>query len=159
MTATEDSLILRAFRAEDAPAVAAWFEGDGLSLPVKGTSWASRLVSDPRIVAFVAEERGEPVGLVRLDCAPDGLAELTMVVRPGCRRRGRGHRIFALLLPQVRDLGVRGLVAFVAIHNALALQFFGRVGFRAGARVGERLRLQRLVHTGGPSTQPLDIGV
>lgn len=159
MTATRHPLQLRAFCAADAPAVASWFEDAGLTLPPPGSAWAARLVEDPRIVVFVAEEAGRPVGFLRLDCGPDGLAELTMVVCPAKRAQGRGSQLFALALPRIRALGLRGLVAFVELRNDGARRFFERRGFCAGSRVGDRLRLQRLVHAGGPSVEPLDVGV
>lgn len=159
MSATQQPLRLRSFRAADAPALPAWFEGGGLSLPPPGSSWAERLVADPRIRAYVAEDAQGAFGLIRFDCGPDGLAELTLVVAPARRRRGHGRAIFAAALPQVRELGVRGLVAFVGIDDRAALRFFERVGFCQQGLVGDRLRLQRLVHAGGSRVEPLDVSV
>ena len=92
MSATQQPLRLRAFRAADASALPAWFEGGGLSLPPPGSSWAERLVADPRIRAYVAEDAHCAFGLIRFDCGPDGLAELTLVVAPARRRRGHECR-------------------------------------------------------------------
>jgi len=157
MTPTPIRLSLRAFDAADAPAVEDWFDEGGLQLPGRGAAWADRLVGDPRIVAFVAAEAGEPVGLLRLDCGPDGLAELTIVIAPGRRRMGRGRAVFEAALPHIRALGVRGLVAFVGLDNEVALRFFERLGFGTDARVGGWLRMQRFVHAGGPAVEPLEV--
>jgi GNAT superfamily N-acetyltransferase len=159
MSETPQPLRLRPFCAADAPAVPGWFEGGGLLLPPPGTAWAARLVTDPRIRAYVAEDAHGAFGMIRFDCGPDGFAELTLVVAPARRRRGLGRAIFEAALPQVRELGVRGLVAFVGIEDRAALRFFERAGFCQQGLVGDRLRLQRLVHAGGSQVEPLDVSV
>ena len=84
-------LELRPFESADAEQVAPWLDGPGLSVP-PGQAWVDRLVADRRIVALVAHRGGDNVGLVRLDCAPDGVAELTIVVDAGRRRQRIGAR-------------------------------------------------------------------
>ncbi|MCK5941198.1 MAG: hypothetical protein KAI24_04440, partial [Planctomycetes bacterium] len=66
-----ESLLLRPFELADAEVVAPWLCGPGLSLPRGSSAWPERLIRDQRIVALVAQERGDKVGLVRLDCGPD----------------------------------------------------------------------------------------
>jgi len=160
MPDTTDPLELRPFRLSDADVVAPWLVGPGLSLP-QGSNraqWPERLLRDQRIVAMVAQEHGEAVGLVRLDCGPDGVADITLVVAPDRRRRGQGRRMFAIALQRAREVGMRRLVAYVDLANEPAKQFFCDVGFESSGISGSRIRLDRLVHAGG-TLPPLDVGV
>lgn len=152
-------LQLRPFRLADAGTVEPWLDAPGLSRPggAARRDWPQRLLADQRIVMHVAEAGGRQVGLVRLDCGPDRVAELTIVVAPGCRRAGLGGAMFAAALAHARRLGLRSLVALVDLDNGAALAFFGEQGFVHEGLVGGRLRLVRLVHAG--DLRPLDIEV
>jgi L-amino acid N-acyltransferase YncA len=85
---------------------------------------------------------------VRLDCGPDHIAEITMVVDPACRRRGHGRQMFAAALGESRRRNLRCLIAVVDFGNDAALQFFAELGFEPDGPVGDRLRLSRVVHAG-----------
>ena len=158
MTNPIASLQLRPFELADAEFVAPWLSGPGLSLPRGSSAWPERLLRDQRIVALVAHAGGRPAGLVRLDCAPDGVAEITMVVAPELRRGGHGRQMFEEALCRARDVGMRRLVAYVDFQNTPALGFFAEVGFESRGISGSRLRLDRIVHAGG-RVPPLDVGV
>lgn len=160
MTDCTQSLHLRPFRLDDAGAVEPWLCGHGLSLPGGAArhSWPSRLLADARIVALVAEASGRQVGFVRLDCGPDRIAELTLVVAPEARRRGLGRAMFRVVLQRARRLGLRRLVAIVDLGNTPALTFFSEQGFVSDGLLADRLRLARLVHA-GDHQRPLDIEV
>ena len=151
-------LELRPFESADAEQVAPWLDGPGLSVP-PGQAWVDRLVADRRIVALVAHRGGDNVGLVRLDCGPDGGAELTIVVDAGRRRQGIGAEMFALMLHHARRVGMRRLLANVDVSNEAALSFFAGMGFEGRGASGSRLRMERLLHASGPSTAPLDVVV
>ena len=138
-------LELRPFESADAEQVAPWLDGPGLSVP-PGQAWVDRLVADRRIVALVAHRGGDNVGLVRLDCAPDGVAELTIVVDAGRRRQGIGAEMFALMLHHARRVGMRRLLANVDVANEAALSFFADMGF-AGADLEMRTRLFVTYHS------------
>lgn len=149
---------LRPFALSDAAAVEPWLSAPGLSLPAGRASreWPERLIADARIAAGIAEAQGRRVGFVRLDCGPDHVAEITMVVAPECRRRGHGRLMFEAALREARRRGIRQLVAAVDIMNEPALEFFASLGFEGDGRVGERLRLVRMVHA-GHHQPPLDV--
>ncbi|MBL9079987.1 MAG: GNAT family N-acetyltransferase [Planctomycetes bacterium] len=149
---------LRPFVLTDARVVEPWLRAPGLSVPAGRASreWPQRLLADARIVAGIAEVAGRRVGFVRLDVGPDHIAEITMVVAPECRRRGHGRQMFAAALREARRRGVRQLVAVVDLGNEPALEFFAEVGFEADGRVGDRLRLCRVVHA-GDHQPPLDV--
>jgi L-amino acid N-acyltransferase YncA len=119
-------LNLRPFVLADAGAVEPWLDGPGLSLPPGQArrQWPQRLLADARIVALVAEAHGRRIGFVRLDCGPDRVAEVTLVVAPGCRRFGFGREMFVAALHRARRLGLRALVACIDVANAAALSFF-----------------------------------
>lgn len=151
-------LHVRAFRLADAPAIQGWFVAPGLSLPPgpAAANWPQRLVSDHRIVARIAELDGRQVGFVRLDCGPDRVADLTLVVAPGLRRRGLGRLLFQAALQQARQLGLRRLVASVDRDNGVALDFFADQGFEVESGAGGRILMVRLVHRSG-AVEPLEI--
>lgn len=109
-------------------------------------------------MALVAHDGADPAGLVRLDCAPDGVAEITMVVAPERRRGGHGRQMFQEALSRARDVGMRRLVAYVDIQNEAAKAFFAEVGFESAGISGSRIRMDRIVHAGGHMA-PLDVGV
>ena len=151
-----DPLLLRPFELADADFVAPWLSGPGLSLPRGSSAWPERLLRDKRIVALVAQASGDPVGLVRLDCGPDGIAEITLVVAPEHRRSGRGQMMFEQALVRAREVGMRRLVAYIDIANEAALSFFSGVGFESQGVTGSRIRMDRIVHASSRAA-PLDV--
>ncbi|MCA8949363.1 MAG: GNAT family N-acetyltransferase, partial [Planctomycetes bacterium] len=165
MTPLAQSLSLRPFRLDDAGAIEPWLSSPGLSLP-RGAArrdWPVRLLADGRILLQVAEAKGfaamngGQLGLVRLDCGPDRVAEITIIVAPECRRQGLGRVILQQAIVQARGLGLVQLVASVDVGNAVALDFFQDMGFVSRAVVSNRLQLVRDVHAGG--MKPLEIVV
>lgn len=149
---------MRAFRLADASAIAGWFAAPGLALPPGGAKarWPERLVSDRRILARIAEVAGHQVGFARLDCGPDRVGGITLVVAPAWRRRGLGKALFEAVLGEARTLGLRQIVASVDATNLPALDFFGELGFEVASGAHGRLLLARLVHRSDVS-QPLDL--
>lgn len=159
---------LRPFGLADADAVEPWLSGPGLSLPGGNLrrEWPQRLLADQRIVASIGIVAGGGagggpggdlrVGLVRLDCGPDLVAEVTLVVAPGCRRHGVGSAMFGAALRQARRLGLRRLVVNVDLMNGPALAFFAAQGFEQEGLAGNRVRMSRIVHACDHAS-PLDI--
>lgn len=152
-------LQLRPFVLADARAIEPWLLGPGLSVPAGNLrrQWPERLLADERIKVLMAEVRGRRIGFVRLDCGPDFVAEVTLVVAPECRRMGLGAAMFLAALRQARRLGLRGFVASIDRENEPALAFFAEQGFELAGMVGGRVRMTRLVHA-GDHAPPLDIG-
>jgi GNAT superfamily N-acetyltransferase len=153
------NLDVRPFRLDDAAAIEPWLTGPGLSLPggMARRTWPQHLLANARIVARIAETRGHKVGFVRLDCGPDRVAELTLVVAPEWRRKGLGTALFQAALRQARSLGLCQLLAIIDRGNARAQEFFEHQGFTLDGLQGDRLRYVRLVHNGDP--RPLDVEV
>lgn len=150
---------VRPFRLDDAERVEPWLQAPGLSLPGGSAraTWPVRLLADGRIVARVAESGGACLGFFRLDCGPDRMAEITLVVAPEWRRRGLGQRILAAALRTAQQVGVGVVVALVDAANPAALAFFAAAGFADEGMVGGRHRLVRWLH--GRAGLPLDIEV
>lgn len=160
MPSVRRPLRLRPFALSDARAIESWLDAPGLSVPAGELrqQWPSRLLADDRIQASIAEAGGCRVGFVRLDCGPDRIAEVTLVVAPGMRRSGCGSAMFAAALHQARHLGVRMLIASIDPSNHPAIAFFAAQGFVADGVVGDRLRMRRLVHA-GVGAAPLDLEI
>lgn len=150
------TLQLRPFALGDADAVALWLTGPGLSLPLGSAAWPERILRDQRILALVGRAGDERLGLVRLDCGPDGVADVTIVVAPAHRRSGFGRRMFHQALRRAEGVGMRSLVAYVDLCNSPALAFFESVDFEGRGVSGDRLRMERLVHASPGSAPPLD---
>jgi GNAT superfamily N-acetyltransferase len=155
----QGSLHLRPFALADGPVVEPWLDAPGLSLPSGQLrkEWPRHLVGNARIVALIAERAGQHLGFVRLDCGPDRIAEITLVVAPSQRRAGFGSAMFFAALLHARKLGLRGFLACVDVGNQAALAFFADQGFVVDGMVGDRLRMRRLVHIADHAA-PLDIG-
>ncbi len=154
------SVILRPFQLADARKVEPWLTGPGLSVPAGRAQhdWPQRLLADARILAGIAESRGRDVGFVRLDCGPDRVAEITIVVAPECRRCGHGRAMFEAALRQARRRGIRRFVALVDRGNDAALRFFADLGFVTDGLLADRVRLGRIVHA-GDGLPPIDVVV
>ncbi len=156
MSNLSDPLQMRPFELADAEFVTPWLGESGLSAPPKNSAWPERLLRDDRILAMVAHASGVPAGLVRLDCGPDGIAEITIVVAPDLRRGGHGGLMFQRALLRAREVGMRRLVAYIDIANAAALAFFGEQGFESRGVTGSRIRMDRIVHHSDRAA-PLDV--
>ena len=151
-------VVLRPFVLADAGSVEPWLVGPGLSVPPGQASrdWPQRLLANARIVARIGDVGGRSIGFLRLDCGPDHIAELTLVVAPECRRLGYGGRMLQEALRDARNRGMRRIDAIVHVGNQSALQFFLAQDFERVGSVGNRLRLSRLLHAAAHAV-PLDV--
>src|SRR5688572_10901251 len=89
-------LRFRPFVESDLAVLRPWLEATGLGLPAAlgRAGLGQRIASDPRILCRAAVDRaGEVVGILRLDVGPDRIADLTLIVAPGSRRRGIGAQM------------------------------------------------------------------
>jgi GNAT superfamily N-acetyltransferase len=103
-----------------------------------------------RHIWFVAGLHGEPVGLAKLNRAPeqnDGMHMEAMWVAPGVRRRGVGEVLASALESAAAALGVRRLRLWVFADNGLARDFYLQLGYAGPVRVqtikvNDRLRIE-----------------
>jgi N-acetylglutamate synthase len=96
---------------------------------------AARSVVDPggslpTAFALVRGPNGEPVGHLRAAAVEDHLHLALLAVAPPSRRQGLGGALVAAAAGWGRGLGARWVVLQVAVHNADALAFYRRLGFR-----------------------------
>jgi L-amino acid N-acyltransferase YncA len=145
-------LRLRPFAPDDAAVVGPWLDGPGVSLPPGGAAhrWAERMCADPRVRAFVVQSDGEVAGFARLDLGPDRVAELTIAVATGGRRRGVGSQLLQLVLVEAERIHVRRVQALVDPQNEPAMQFFDAAGFEATATVPGKVTFVRWLHGADP---------
>jgi len=122
---------LRPLAPRDLRLIAPWLHAAGLGVPagVCHKSWGERLASDQGIVCRFAAVAGRTVGFFRLDLAPDGTAEVTVLVAPTRRRRGLGGQLLVAAMAEARERGMRHLVAAVRTDNIAGRAFFGAAGF------------------------------
>jgi RimJ/RimL family protein N-acetyltransferase len=89
---------------------------------------------DPRVRLWVAEERGIPVGQVRLNLDGDA-GVFSIAVAPAARGRGVGQQMLRIALAEVeRDHLVAIVTAVTHPDNSASMRAFERVGFRRRGR-------------------------
>jgi len=98
-------------------------------------------------------------GFFRLDVGPDGVAEVTLIVHPGQRRRGLGAELLEAALAEARRRGLRRLLAVVQDTNEKGYRFFSSRGFEpTGVWLPRTIHLARVVH-GAEAQPPLEITI
>ena len=78
---------------------------------------------------FVAEAEGAVVGQVKVDLAPYGVADLSMWVAEGWRRRGIGTALVQAAVDWARRAGAHKVALQVWPHNHAALGLYRKFGF------------------------------
>lgn len=139
---------LRPFTLADAPVVAGWLDGPGISAPSGSLAgrWATLLEKGGRARAFVATRRGVPVGFARLDVGPDRVAELTVAVARPSRRTGVGAELLSLVMAEAKSLRILRLQAVVDVANAPATAFFAKAGFEERSTIPGSVTFVRWLH-------------
>jgi RimJ/RimL family protein N-acetyltransferase len=99
-------------------------------------AWFGRRLSDPDCRLLIIEERGRPIGQVRLDRAARGVAYISISLTEGERGRGLGREALRLACSEAqRGLTVSELRALVRTENRASLRVFEVLDFMP---VGER---------------------
>lgn len=96
-------------------------------------TWLGRRLADPRFSLFIVEDRGEPIGQIRLE--PRG-AEHMIDVYIVPERRGRGIARVALRAA-LRAAGVGAAMARVKAGNAASHRLFAATGFVVAGKEGD----------------------
>ena len=138
---------LRPATSDDAERIAALFTDEGYPAgPSDVVERLSRFSSDFSTV-HVADADGEVVGFVAVHVMPrfehgDRIARvLALVVDPGVRERGLGHRLMEEAESVARATGCTFIEVTAGHHRAEALRLYEAVGYEPGVASYLRKRL------------------
>lgn len=97
-----------------------------------------------RSMSFVAvgldegEDRGRICGISRLDADPDKeKAEFALIVRPGLKKTGLGHRLLSELVAHARNIGLKTVWGDIMRNNVAMVDMARKFGFRIEDREPE----------------------
>jgi RimJ/RimL family protein N-acetyltransferase len=116
--------------------------------PDEHAAWFARVMRNEHVAIFVAEERGAPVGQVRLERTGTDDAEVHIVVAPGARGRGLASELLGGAAREAARGGIERLSARVLETNGASLRAFARAGFREVARADGVVQLELAFDTG-----------
>ncbi|MCS6802856.1 MAG: UDP-2,4-diacetamido-2,4,6-trideoxy-beta-L-altropyranose hydrolase [Chloroflexota bacterium] len=122
------------------PAVRRWSFTSGAIALEEHRRWFAAKLADPACLLFVAEENGEPVGVLRYDLAGD---EATVSIAIDPQRQGRGYGT-AVLQAGSALLGGRAVRvrALIKPDNVASIRVFTSAGYRPAGETmvnGERV--------------------
>jgi GNAT superfamily N-acetyltransferase len=143
----QPGLTIRPARAEDAESIASLFTDEGYPAgPSDIVERLGRFDSDFSTVR-VAEIKGDVVGFVAVHVMPrfehsDRICRvLALVVDPGVRERGLGHRLMAEAEEVARSTGSTFIEITAGHHRPDALNLYTSIGYEAGVTTYLRKRL------------------
>lgn len=124
----DDVSLIRSLR-NDADAVRFSMSARAVS-EAEHARWFEARLADSRTHLWVAEERGIPVGQVRVDL-DGGVGVLSIAVVPAARGRGVAQALLGLALAEIERLRLVGTVtALTHPENLRSIYAFEKVGFR-----------------------------
>jgi ribosomal-protein-alanine acetyltransferase len=130
---------IRAFRAEDAPAVTTILRG-----APEAANWTEESYREslrlPGTVAFVSERDGKVTGFMIGRQVADEAEVLNLAVVPHARRRGEGGALLKAARNEFRARCVSRVFLEVRESNATGIKFYERSGF---FKTGQRARYYR----------------
>jgi ribosomal protein S18 acetylase RimI-like enzyme len=139
---------IRSIKAEDAPALARFFQ----RIPEGDRTFLKEDVADPRVVEHwvlpgtarsIAVEDGEVVGSVavmRLHGWSSHVGEIRLVVDPDRRGRGIGRLLARQAVVDAVDIGLAKLVVEVIADQDALIAMFRALGFEPEALLGDHVR-------------------
>lgn len=104
----------------------------GAQAPIDRSERRERMlatIESDRGVQLVAEVDGSIVGLLGLDVAPYGVAQLGMFVAAEWRGKGVGGALVETAVAAARELGAHKVALQVWPHNSAARRLYRRCGF------------------------------
>jgi UDP-2,4-diacetamido-2,4,6-trideoxy-beta-L-altropyranose hydrolase len=127
----DDAALIRALR-NDADAVRFSISAYPVS-EAEHARWFAAALADPRTRLWVAEEKGVPVGQVRVDVDGDA-GVFSIAVAASARGRGLGQAMLRLALAEIqRQHVVAAITAVTHPDNLASIHAFEQVGFRRRA--------------------------
>jgi len=144
---TETAVTLRPATADDAERIAALFTEEGY--PAGPSDILTRLerFDDPQSRVVVADFDGEVLGFIAVHAMPrfehdDRIVRiLALVVDPGVRERGVGHRLMDEAERLGREMGGTFIEVTAGHHRPEARHLYESVGYDAGVSAYLRKRL------------------
>jgi UDP-2,4-diacetamido-2,4,6-trideoxy-beta-L-altropyranose hydrolase len=162
------SITLRAARDDDADRLFAWRNDAGAvrwsvtGRPVARDSharWFAARRTDPHVLLWIAEERGNPVAQVRVDITAT-VGAVSVAVAAAHRGRGIGAEVLrAMVIEVARDGRVRTLRALVHPENAGSIRAFEKVGFHLCAESDRGFRVLELASAAGSTDEMISRSV
>jgi RimJ/RimL family protein N-acetyltransferase len=128
-------IMMREADPDDAMTILAWrnnpriFENSRIAEPVEleeHISWYARSLVSDKCHILIAEEDGDPVGMIRLDERMEGDYEVSIIVDPHYQGRGFGSHMLAL----VCNCESGALTADIKATNLASRRIFEKCGFR-----------------------------
>src|SRR5690554_1334050 len=104
-------------------------------------SWLKETLDNPMRRLFIAEQDGQPIGIVRADQETDELVELSWTVAPEARGRGVASQMVQLAINEV--LGSCSVRAEVKIGNEPSIRIAKAAGMQVTKQEGEMLHFYR----------------
>jgi len=95
--------------------------------------WLAERLASPSSRLLIGLEGPTPIGQVRFDRNPDGMAEVGISVAPDARSRGLGRSLLEAGLAAARrdrSLGVGTFAARIRLDNDVSAALFRGAGFR-----------------------------
>ena len=94
----------------------------------------AELLASPGVAGLVLQKADEVIGFAVCRLAADEAELLTIVVRPGRRRRGAGRTLLQAVIAQVREARAHSLFLEVGADNPAALALYGQTAFESVGR-------------------------
>ena len=137
---TGEDVVVRRARPGDLDAIVELFASvaaEGRWIAAEGTIDRNRRrrqlrerLHQPETAMFVAEAGREPIGMLRIDLASYGVAELGMLVAAAWRRQGVGSALLRSASAWAREAGAHKVALQVWPHNQAAISLYERFGFQ-----------------------------
>jgi len=135
-TKPERAATIRAFRAEDAPALMSILRDAPEAANWTQASYRESMNS-PGAVAFVSEANGSVTGFIIGRWVTDEAEILNLAVTPWARRRGEGGALLGAAIEEFRVHGASRVFLEVRESNAMGIAFYEKHGFsKTGRRAG-----------------------
>jgi RimJ/RimL family protein N-acetyltransferase len=147
---TAPCVTLRRARDDDAERLFEWRnDPDAVRFSVSGRPvtaddherWFSTRRDRPQVHIWIAEEKGTPVGQVRVDVT-SSIGVVSVAIAAAHRGRGIGSEVLrAMIAEMTAGGGVRILRAFVHPGNPQSIRAFEKVGFRLSTATQSSFRM------------------
>ncbi len=93
-------------------------------------AWLEKKLADKNCLFFILKQEEKPVGTIRLDVNPEAESGIiSYSIDKGCRGKGLGSKILALVEEQGKKYGLRYLSGSVKPQNKASSHCFSKNGY------------------------------